>query len=185
MVAAGAGGNFLFTGGDFGVGHYTQFVSGASSTMVSFDGDAASNLARSLTSARSSNYTNATASFTTVATAALTVGAWSCHAQGTATDSTIADGVQINMIWGGTATGVDAVTVSTQGVATVSKNVDTAIAGTSTTVASTSTGTWWIEYDFQPNVTVAGTLTFQAAQSAHTTGTLTIQSGFAVNCARL
>jgi hypothetical protein len=129
-----------------------------------------------------SDTTNATATFATVNTVTLPVGTFHCMARSYGTDSVGADGATYRINTSGvTATGQTVGRIMDLASDTFDDADGLNTAGTFTLTAALI-GPHWSEFDATYIVTVGGSITLQAAQVAHTTGTLTVYKGSLLRC---
>jgi len=133
----------------------------------------------SLTSAVPNN----TATYSTAMVVALEVGTQRCHAHGIVTDSVPADGalVRLNTSY---LTASSASQSTGQLTSTTPALIDVeATSGSGNTVLTGSVlGTGVFDFDATLVITVAGNLTVDVAQAAHTTGTASLPAGATLHC---
>lgn len=152
---------------------------------LSNNGDAFSNVGRTVNAISSADVTKTDTTLVDVtgATLSLPIGTWACSADGEGADSTGADGLKMSWTFSGTAT-----------TATGGWELNAAAALTDCTGASATTtltcsaavfAAGSVHASMRFVVTVAGTLKLQMAQVAHTTGTATVYKGTTIDCDRI
>jgi hypothetical protein len=195
LAAVSVGGNYyIFTGGDFGTGHYLGLATSATKTTATFDGDAADTVARSATGYNGSTPVSSTG-YSTLTSVTLNSGvAYSCQIAGAFRETVAADGVKVRINPGATAitTAMGSMELYDQdsalggGALHDTGSVVDASVGSGTILelvdANVTAGHFNARYNITPNAAFA--LALQGAQQAHTTGTVTFTST-AIDCVRL
>lgn len=132
---------------------------------------------------RTSAYTNATTTPSTILTVTLSAATWHCRGRVNGTDSTAADGISIVVNTSGLTASA---TSSTTGFVATTAPLESPIVVTAgsgnTTLAVATFATGFVDYDAVLTVTTAGALVVSGAQNAHSTGTLTINLGSYILC---
>lgn len=165
---------------------WTYADSTAHNWKASYNGDAFAPVARSTSVVQTNAYTNATTGFTTVLTLSLPVGQWDCQVDARYTESTGADGMQLQV----TST---AGTVSGGGTSTYCQGeqddgtafgVDTDAASQTCNLTDATTTAGHVSFHVDINVATTLTYELQGKQNAHTTGTLTV-AGSSMMCVHM
>lgn len=162
---------------------------------LSNNGDTSERVRRGFASYTTSNTTNATTSYTDLASVSLSASSkYACEVSGNYSETVAGDGFKVRVNPGATSVTSDATSgelydadTSTGGggLHTTGAASDVGAAGTIVELSDTNTVSGHFAFHYRVNTNTAMTWKVQVAQQSHTTGTVTVPPGATVVCEHL